>query len=189
LSSLPKPSRKYGSPKSYRTFDGSKFVVTTEVYSHYLQLDANKQYFGQPVTPTLIHAITEELGFKFYVLPHNFKGKLDNLTDIVPLLKVKFDKWVDDNRTALAVSGGDRHSYDVSSRRNLIECLGDLGFLPKMLPEPTKPLAFHWFYPDVIGYSWKTSLLNLYRTYPLLEVCQESRHKDLPKLVNLIVKG
>jgi hypothetical protein len=189
LSSLPKPSRKYGSPKSYRTFDGSKFVVTTEVYSHYLQLDANKLSFGQSVTPTLIHAITEQLGFKFYVLPHNFKGKLDNLTDIVPLLKAKFDKWVDDNRTALEVSGGDRYSHDVISRRGLIECLGDLSFLPKMLPEPEKPLAFSWFYPDIIGYSWNTSLLNLYRTYPLLEVCAESRHKDLPKLVNLIVKG
>lgn len=116
LSSVPVPKGVGRTPVRLRTLDSSnRFRSTTEKYSHYLQLDVNKQAKINGVVSDYNHRIhllfTQMLGFNFYVLPHNIKKIPAHLSPVEPEILAKVPEEMTRHRAVLL----SHHYHQLSS--------------------------------------------------------------------------
>lgn len=87
---LPKSVRNSIPVRLRAMSDNNRFVTTTSVYSHYLQLDSNKSATINGITRafdyTQYRLFEKMLGHGFYVLPHNIKKIPSHLLPIEPVI-------------------------------------------------------------------------------------------------------
>lgn len=199
ISSIPtiSPLRSAPRPRQLRTLaHTNKLVVTAGIYEHYIEVDANLNIKGTSIRLTfdLMRSIAERLKVPgLYVIPHNHRGGVGNLSEALPLWEQAALPHLDEAKAYFQHHiWATYHTYN----KPFVLALSRNGLVPII---PRMPTAKHldittlWWDKMPAPIDWQKEIDNAVKRHPLLKPLKAAsfgfQHADeLTSIVSLIIK-